>query len=417
MLRDSDQDVLSALVREAKHFMNSTNVHAESLSCSESSADVRGQPEPQGRMIEATLQDLDGLRDEWGTLASVGRAAEPFFQPYWFRAFAQTFNAGKPSPTVVVRKGARLVGVLPLMRRQAFFGKIPARVLRSLSGVHSCRYDFVCGSDDEDSVSLAAWKALRADKTWGVIEALSVPEDGAFAGIMRHAESDGYLTAHWSTLLSPYLTIPPHGQDPFANSPQRYRKDRKKVDKYKARLEEFGPLEFEVFNDYRPDFFERFVEMEGAGWKGQRGGAIKCSPVTLAFYRELLPLAAVQGHVRLCALKVADNSVSMEVSFVIGDRCFSPKVAYDEAFSRCAPGQLLARATISEVARRGCRQYDLLGPRARYKMIWAGDVRRHSHCYIFRPSLIGNAYRSGVRDIAPVLRKLKHRLYGDPQAQ
>jgi CelD/BcsL family acetyltransferase involved in cellulose biosynthesis len=397
--------------------MNSTHVHAESLSCSAPSHDVNVQPEPQGRIIEATLEDFDGLRDEWGVLASVGRAAEPFFQPYWFRAFAQTFNSGRPSPTVVVRKGARLVGILPLMRRQAFFGKMPARVLRSLSGVHSCRYDFVCDSDDDDSVSLAAWKALRADRTWGVIEALGVPEDGAFAGIMRHAENDGYLTAHWSTLLSPYLAIPSDGHDPFANSPQRHRKDRKKLDKYQARLQEFGPIKFEVFNDYRPDFFERFVEMEGAGWKGERGGAIKCSSVTLSFYRELLPLAAAQGHVRLSTLKVADNPVSMELSFVIGDRCFSPKVTYDEAFSRCAPGQLLARETIREVARRGCHRYDLLGPRARYKTIWAGDVRRHSHCYIFRPSLIGAAYRSGVRDVAPVLRNIKHRICGDPQAQ
>lgn len=397
--------------------MNSTPAHTESVSSSETSADACGQPEPHGRMIEATLDDFDGLRDEWSALASVGRAAEPFFQPYWFRAFAQTFNAGSSCPTVVVRKGARLVGVLPLMRRQAFFGKVPARVLRSLSGVHSCRYDFVCESDDEDSVSLAAWKALRADKRWGVIEALGVPEDGAFAAIMRHAENDGYLIAHWSTLLSPYLTIPPQGEDPFANSPQRHRKDRKKLDKYQARLEEFGPIEFEVFHDYRTDVFEQFVEMEGAGWKGERGGAIKCSPVTFSFYRELLSLAAAQGHLRLCALKIAGKPVSMEVSFVIGDRCFSPKVAYDEAFSRCAPGQLLARETIREVARRGCHRYDLLGPRARYKTIWAGDVRRHSHCYIFRPSLIGAAYRSGVRDFAPMLRNIKHRIYGDPQAQ
>lgn len=392
--------------------MNPSNASAESSSCSESLGYLHGQPEPRGRLIEATLADFDGLHDEWRALTSVGKVAEPFFQPYWFRAFAKTFNNARPSPTIVVRRGERLVGVLPLMRRQVFFGTLPARVLRSLSGIHSCRYDFICEQEDGESTSLAAWKALRADRSWGVIEALGVPEDGAFAAIMRHAAHDGYLTARWPTLLSPYLMIPESGQDPLANCPQKHRKDRKRLDKYQARLEQLGPIQFEVFDDYRPDIFEQFLTMEGAGWKGKRGGAIICSPLTSSFYRELLPLSARQGHVRLCALKVGGNRISMELSFVIGERCFSPKVTYDEAFSRCAPGQLLARASIFELARRGCRKYDLLGPRARYKTIWAGDVRRHSHCYIFRPSWLGTAYRSGIRDVAPLLRHLKHRLYG-----
>jgi CelD/BcsL family acetyltransferase involved in cellulose biosynthesis len=396
--------------------MNPANAYADFQLYSEPSGDIHRQSEPHGRLIEATLADFDGLHDEWRALASAGRAAEPFFQPYWFRAFARTFNNARPSPTVIVRRGGRLVGVLPLMRRRAFFGNAPARVLRSLSGIHSCRYDFVCEQEDEESTSFAAWKALLSDRSWGVIEALGVPEDGAFAAIMKHAEHDGYLTARWPTLLSPYLTIPQTGQDPLANCPQKHKKDRKRLDKYQARLGDAGAVEFEVFYEYRPDIFKQFVTMEAAGWKGDRGGAINCNPVTQSFYQELLPRAATQGHVRFCALKVGDTRVAMEMSFVCAGQCFSPKITYNEEFSRCAPGQLLARKSISELARRGCRKYDLLGPRARYKTIWAGDARQHSHCYIFRPSLLGAAYRSGIRDAAPLLRRLKYRLYGDPQA-
>lgn len=397
--------------------MHIAKLSAESSSYSEPRAALHKEIEPTARLVELTLSDFDGLRDQWSELASTGRAAEPFFQPYWFRSFAKTFNVARRSPTVVVRKNTRLVGVLPLMRRQAFFGKVPARVLRSLSGVHSCRYDFICEEGDEERISSAAWRALLADNSWGVIEALGVPEDGAFARIMKHAENDGYLTARWPTLLSPYLRIPDSAGDPFANSPHRYRKDRKRLDKYHARLEEFGAVQFEVFDDYRQEIFEQFVTMEGAGWKGAKGGAITCSPVTVSFYREVLELAAAQNHVRLCALQVGASRVAMEMSFVIGERCFSPKITYDEAFARCAPGQLLARASIRELARRGCRRYDLLGPRARYKSIWAGDIRRHSHCYIFRPSWLGAAYRLGVQEVAPRLRQWKHRLHGDPQAE
>lgn len=397
--------------------MWTANLSAELSASSEYGAFPLTEEEPTGRLIEATLEDFDGLRDQWSELASKGRAAEPFFQPYWFRSFANTFNSARRSPTVIVRKAGQLVGVLPLMRRQTFFGKVPARVLRSLSGIHSCRYDFICDQGDEERISIAAWRALRADSSWGVIEALGVPEDGAFASIMRHAENDGYLTARWPTLLSPYLIIPDRGQEPFANSPHRHRKDRKRLDKYQSRLEQLGAVEVEILDSYQQEALERFFEMEGAGWKGRKGGAIKCSPAALSFYRELVPLAAAQGHVRLCALRAGGRRVAMELSFVIGEHCFSPKITYDEALSRCAPGQLLARASIRELWTRGCRRYDLLGPRARYKALWAGAVRRHAHCYIFKPSLVGAAYRLGVRDLAPMLRALKHRMYGDPQAE
>ncbi len=373
--------------------------------------------DPQGRLIEATPADFDGLRDQWSELASQGRAAEPFYQPYWFRAFATTFNATRSCPTVVVRKNGKLVGILPLMRRRTFFGKVPGSVLRSLSGIHSCRYDFISEESEEEHISLAAWRALREDRSWSVIEALGVPEDGAFGNIMRHAANDGYLLAYWPTLLSPYLVIPERADDPFVNSPHRYRKDRKRLDKYHSRLSELGAIQLDVFDNDDKAIFEEFIAMEGAGWKGKRGGAIQCCPVTLSFYRELLPRAAARGHLRWCALRAGARRVAMEMSFTIGERCFSPKITYDEGVSRCAPGQLLARASIRELAMRGCRRYDLLGARARYKTLWAGTVRRHSNCYIFRPSVIGTAYRSALKDVAPLLRRARHRLYGDPQAE
>jgi len=397
--------------------MRTANLSAEVSAPSGYSVWPAAEKEPTARLIEATIEDFDGLRDQWSELASKGRAAEPFFQPYWFRSFANTFNSARRSPTVIVRRGGQLVGILPLMRRHTFFGKVPARVLRSLSGIHSCRYDFICDQADEQRISMAAWRTLREDSSWGVIEALGVPEDGAFASIMRHAEKDGYLTAYWSTLLSPYLNIPGKEQDPFANSPHRHRKARKRLDKYQARLAELGAIELEVLEGYYPETLEQFFEMEGAGWKGKQGGAITCNPVALSFYRELIPLAATQGHVRLSSLRAGGRRVAMELSFILGDRCFSPKITYDETLSRCAPGQLLAREVIRDLAPRGCHRYDFLGPRARYKSIWTGDVRRHAHCYIFRPSLVGAAYRLGIRDLAPILRTLKHRIHGDPQAE
>ncbi len=366
-------------------------------------------------LINATLRQLEDLHQEWNLLAQQLPQREPFYLPYWFQAFARTIARDESIPLVTVRDRGRLVGVLPLRRTGRFLRKIPARVLSSLSNVHSCRFDFVCDPNHTEAVAQAAWHALKEDSRWSVIEVNAIPEGGAFEAIMRSAERDGYLVARWPTLLSPYLKLPSTQFDPLSNCPQHYRKDRKRLEKRFERLKEFGEPVFEVHTHFSEDLFNEFLEMESSGWKGQAGGAIKCNPVIVDFYRELLSAAAREGHVRICALRAGTKAVAMELSFVVDHDCYSPKIAYDEAFSAASPGQQLARFSIQELARRGISTYDLLGPRSRHKAIWAGDIRPHANCYIFRPSLAGKTYHYIIDKMGPRVKRAKYTRYGDPQ--
>ena len=136
-------------------------------------------------IVELSSAGIDDLEDEWNAIVARGEYSEPFFQPYWFRAFSQTFNKNRPAPFVLVRQGKLLKGVLPLMRSRRFWGKLPARTLRGLSGIHSCRFDFICDPHQSDSIAESAWRALEEDRSWNVIEAHSVPEGGAFEALMR----------------------------------------------------------------------------------------------------------------------------------------------------------------------------------------------------------------------------------------
>ena len=106
----------------------------------------------------------------------------------------------------------------------------------------------------------------------------------------------------------------------------------------------------------------------------------------------------------------------MELAFVTENKCYSPKIAYDETLSKFGPGQILAKRAIQDLADAGIEKYDLLGPRARHKTMWAGDVRPHAHCFIFRPTLAGTSYYLLATRIGPTLRRAKYRRYGDPQS-
>ncbi len=362
-----------------------------------------------------TLSDLTRIEPEWETLTKRGEFSEPFFQPYWFRAFMETFHARKPAPFVLVREGEELKGILPLMRSRRFWGRFPARSLKSLSGIHSCRFDFICESRNKDKIAEAAWKALEDDISWSVIEAQSVPEGGGFEALMRHADRNGYLVARWPTLVSPYLNVPAGAKDGLQNCPARYKKDRHRVKSKLNKLREQGDVAFEVLEHFDEEFFQEFLRLEGAGWKGKAGGAIRCNDTIVDFYRQMLTRADAKKHVRMCALKLNGRRIAMELSLVSNNRCYSPKITYEEDLSKFGPGQVMALLAIQDLADRGIEKYDHLGPRARYKALWASDVRPHANCFIFRPNLVGTAYYMLVTRIAPMLRRAKHKRFGDPQ--
>jgi CelD/BcsL family acetyltransferase involved in cellulose biosynthesis len=359
---------------------------------------------------------LESLADEWNALVSTPSLNQPFLYPYWFLAFAKTFHAGRPVSLITVRDQRRLVGVLPLRRTDTFFGRIPGRTLSSLAGIHSCRFDLICEPSHREGVNDAIWECLKRRKDWDVLEAHYVPQDSALDNLLRRAEKDGYLTATWPTQKSPYLTLPSPGSPPLQNCPARYADSRKRLGRYERRLRDHGEPSFEVETTFSDQLFESFLEMEGSGWKGKAGSAIKCSSTTTQFYREALRDASTFGQLRMCSLLVSGREVAMEMALLSNGICFSPKVAYDETLSNASPGNLLVQRIISDLVQSGVTRYDLLGSQGRHKAMWAGEVNEHASLYIFRPTLTGHLRHTLVDKIATKVKALKHRMYGDPQS-
>lgn len=115
-------------------------------------------------------------------------------------------------------------------------------------------------------------------------------------------------------------------------------------------------------------------------------------------------------------MRFNDKLIASDLGLLMNRSFFSVKVAYDEAYSRYSPGQLLNRHIIQDLWAHGCKTYDLMGTKMPYKMVWTTEVREHSHCYIFRPTLKGKLLHAVTMRTGKTLRGLKHRVWGDPQA-
>jgi hypothetical protein len=132
--------------------------------------------------------------------------------------------------------------------------------------------------EDKEEVAAATWRALKdAEHEWTVIEALDVPEGGAFESVMRYARQDGYLVGTWATKMSPYLTLPGPGSDAFSNCSTRFKHARSGLRGKQKKLEKDGTLAVEIVDRADPACLNTFFALEAAGWKGSNGF---CNPVS-----------------------------------------------------------------------------------------------------------------------------------------
>jgi CelD/BcsL family acetyltransferase involved in cellulose biosynthesis len=356
------------------------------------------------------------LISAWRELVAKGQHAQPFYQPEWFLAFARSFGAGYDTHTVTVNEGSRLVAVLPLMRKGSFFGGLPARVLSSLSGLHSCRFDFITEAGEGHEIAAAAWRAIASDRTWDVVEALDVPKYGSFERLVRGARREGFLVGSWTTRKSPVLRIPPVGSDPYQNCPTSFRTFRKRLAKKLDKLRLRGDVSFRVDTAAYEDALARFLLLESSGWKGKNRSAIASNAQSTGFYSAVVESLHQRGQLRLYSLCLNGKPISMHLGLMMEGVYYSPKVAYDEDFSSFAPGHLLVQYIIRDLADSGGHTFEFLGPRAQWKQVWAEECVEHSNWYIFRASLRGRCLHALTMRIAPRLRSLRQRVRGDPQS-
>ena len=369
----------------------------------------------QTQFAALSLEELQRTTPEWSTLSSLPRWREPFFQPEWFSAFALTFASGLPIYVLSAREQGLLVAVAPMMRTRTHFGGIPAHTYRSLSGLHSCRYDLMYAPALGPRITNALWSTIQRDPWWDVIEALDVPEEGGFTNLLHHALRDGFLIAAWPTRKSPYLPIPSVGHDPYTYCPIECKSWRSRLGRKLRQLGKNGQISFYSSRSAQPGLDE-FLALEAAGWKGRRGSAIASNRITTEFYSRIVDSFSARGAVCFHSLRVDDKPIAMQLGLLMNGTYFIPKSAYDERFAHFSPGHLLMHYVLQTLPTEGARILDFLGPNAPWKRMWTSHTRAHHNYYIFRPTVRGRLMHFFITKTAPRLRQLRYRIWGDPQA-
>lgn len=350
---------------------------------------------------------LDEFAAEWNALSDDAAEDQPFFRPDWIRAYFRIFESRARVMVVTARVREKLALVLPLVEEYATFSKVPIRRLRAPVNYCSSRFDGVRRTGPEGGAAIAAtWEHLRDLGGWDLLLLRDALEGSTVSRLADSAKADGFRTVQTPDLPSPLISVP-SDPDQLQKMPPN-SKLRSQLKQIRLRITQHGALKFSCIRTADQNALERFYRLEASGWKGRTAdGLAVLKKGVRPFYDEVAAFAARDGYFSLYLLELNDTLIAGHFSLTHRDRCYSPKVAYNEDYKALAPGHLIMAEILRDCAARGIREFDITGQDQPWKMKWTSETRPINHHFVFNGPIGALAYAVGSRLKSPV-RNISH---------
>jgi CelD/BcsL family acetyltransferase involved in cellulose biosynthesis len=297
----------------------------------------------------AVVRDLAGLAphaDAWDRLALAAPQRLPMLAHAWVASYLE--HRLSPRETwwcALAYAGGRLVGVLPVVvTPHRLLGRRRPR-LRTPWDLHTLNGDLLLARGAE----ALALRALLATLDQETPRRLGLELRGVRAGsptlaaLARGAPGATVLrtVASYGSFLPVAGTVHDFRARLGTRMRNNLRRARKRLQR-EARVE----ARFLAGEAATAEAFARFTALEAASWKGRAGTAVARSPGLAAFYNTLARRLAARGWLELHFLEADGRPIAGQLAVRFGQALVIPKIAYDEDFTRYAPGNLLAEAAI-----------------------------------------------------------------------
>nr|WP_249139354.1 GNAT family N-acetyltransferase [Bradyrhizobium japonicum] len=275
---------------------------------------------------------------QWRALAQ--RAVEPngYYLPAWELAVSATAR-GRSNASALPAfddSAARLIGLMPVISLWRAL-KIP---LPALVSAHP--YGTLCSPLlDRDAPLAAATRLLQQARDAGAHALVlnDVALDGAaMASLDQVLKRDGLKPRILSSYIRASLDTTQDGETLLRDA--LGAKKLKELRRQRHRLEEHGPVVFEVARstDEIGPALETFLQLEASGWKGKRGTALAQHAGDATFIRRAVPALAETAQCEIVTLRAGTTPVAAGIVLRHQDRAFFFKLGIDERFAKYSPG-------------------------------------------------------------------------------
>jgi CelD/BcsL family acetyltransferase involved in cellulose biosynthesis len=301
------------------------------------------------------------IRQPWNELAATH--TRPFSEHEWFSHWWEAFGAGHALRVCALWREDELAAAFPLLESGGS--------LEALANDHTPVFvPLARSADDLRQVSEAV--LAHGGPT---LKVPCLPAGEAACAELQRASQDAkrWLVTrpmHTSPIVRITGPLEEYLATPGLKGPlPRYR--RKMAREYDA--------EFDIVCEPADvgRVLDEGFELEAAGWKGRAGSAVASSPVTDRFYRAVAQSLSARGELRVSCIRLDGALVAFDLCALRDGRLWLLKTAYDERYSRLAPGLVLRLSVIERCFELRLDAHELGGQAQEWKLRFANDRRSH----------------------------------------
>ncbi|HLA83454.1 MAG TPA: GNAT family N-acetyltransferase [Thermoguttaceae bacterium] len=314
------------------------------------------------------------------------------------------FASGAVFRALVVENGNRLLAALPLVERRTC-GVVRCGQLTSnyWSPNGNLLVDRDAEADEIAKILAGAIESLDWPLLW--FDMVPIEQTGwrALVGELLQRGLSVDVHPRWQV---GQITWDGGAEAYFAARPKSLRRS---LAKDARRLEETGPLEFNLEERFTTELVEarlrEIFAVEDRGWKGEAGSSVLRRPAVFDFYRQQCVQLAEWDLLRVARLRHGDRTVAFELGWTGGGTYHSYKVSYDPEYRSFGPGHLLRERVVRALAKQGDVQtVDFQGPQNQALAAWSTGSYPIARVVIAQRRLAGRALWAVYQRAAKAVR-------------
>lgn len=290
---------------------------------------------------------LEQLAPEWQVLWAGPGNASPFTAPGWLLAWWRHLGGG-PLRVFTVRRGGRLVGVLPMF----IYAEAGVARLLPLGISVSDRFDLLAAPGWSDWVTAAMGERLRrTDGGWDRCELHEMPPGSPLRDL---------ATATFVQSVSPVLDL-----NRFASLPTRSGA-RRRLTRARQAAEAAGLM----LDRPGPDALTELFRLHAAQWATRGEPGVLANSHVQAFHQDAAQALAATATARFQRLRDGDRTVAVLYGFQHGSQAAAYASGIDPDYASVGLGTVLIGAAIEAAQASGATAFDFLRGAEPYKYAW-----------------------------------------------
>jgi CelD/BcsL family acetyltransferase involved in cellulose biosynthesis len=291
----------------------------------------RSRPAGTGTIVEVLSERaaLEALVADWEALAAEAMEPNPFYE-HWMLLPALDAYGAEDLRLLAVWDDGTLGALMPL-RSSARYRGLPVRSLSTWR-----HRNMMIGTPLMREKSAAkCLAALFEHPLAPLIEFELIPTGGAFYSALTEAAPPANFS--WFVRDGYARALLTRERDPRARFNSNFKNNLRRWEKGLRAAGELTSVRLDVGEPLEP-WIADFMRLEASGWKGKSGTALACREDDQRFVALVLPEAHRRGRLRITGLDLAGRALARHIMIAAGEGAFTFKIAYDEAFAKCAPG-------------------------------------------------------------------------------